>query len=1047
MQIEKDALELDHNLYSRQIGAYGVEAMVKLIKLRVLVTGMNGLGIETAKNLILAGPKAVTLWDPTKTSEADYEFNYYLRPEHVDKELNRAESVAKPMAELNSYVDVNVLDLPNFDDISDPKILDSFDLVIVCDLYPLHKVKKLNQVLRSMNKGMICASTAGLLGFVIVDFGENHKIFDKNGEQHKQVLISAINDDGVVTSQEDKRHDFEEGDLVKFVEVIGMEGINDKVFRINKVPTPYTFIIDELKGDKYGVYERNGIAEEVKEVLTANHKSLETVLQTDNEHMIDCDFDFENPERVPLLRTTLHLLWQYVSQNGMPDFFDLDKFNLFMESLKEASKAENHSISKESWDKFLNSDLPKFIFALAKGTYSPVNSFYGGIVAQEAIKYTGKFTPLNQLYIHEFYTTCFKHIGFQAILLNKASLHENMEKRYMSQIALLGENLHGQIKATNTLLVGAGALGCEYLKMFALMGMAADPKGLVTVTDDDTIEISNLNRQFLFRTNHIGKSKSVTASHVAKEMNTAFNVKSMTERVSPDTEHIFTDKYWDGLNFIVNAVDNIKAREYVDKKAVFHLKQLFESGTLGTKCNSQMIIPHKTESYSDSQDPQEKGIAMCTLRSFPYLIDHTIEWSRSKFFDLFVQTSKFLKDMFENPEKKVEDLDNEIKNNISGLVDLYENLKYFLPLVKNPSVDEALKFTRTLYQEFFDDKIAELLALFPPDYKDKDGNLFWKSPKRPPVPIAFEMSNPEHVKYVQSTLNILSQIFKNKNLHLDDSNIIEHLKDLKITKKKISIKAEDRDKIVNEKAQTGNQIDETAIKALIKEFYQIAKKSENQSFEEIEFEKDDDSNGHIDFITYFANFRASNYSIPEAPRHKIKMIAGKIVPAIATTTAMVVGAVGIEIYKFYLQVPIEQSRNFFSSLAINVFMFSEPAPPKVNKDKEYDEILLGPMVTVPKNWDTWARIDIKGGITLQELMNQIKENYGFNISSVMSGPLTLMNTYLKPADYRLKMKIEDILEEEGKKKYAGKLYEQLHIAGETDDMVDVFAPYVKYHLE
>ena len=50
-------------------------------------------------------------------------------------------------------------------------------------------------------------------------------------------------------------------------------------------------------------------------------------------------------------------------------------------------------------------------------------------------------------------------------------------------------------------MVGAGALGCEYLKMFSLMGVSTGADGMLHVTDDDNIEISNLNRQFLFRYN------------------------------------------------------------------------------------------------------------------------------------------------------------------------------------------------------------------------------------------------------------------------------------------------------------------------------------------------------------------------------------------------------------------------------------------------------------------------------------------------------------------------------------------------------------------
>ena len=75
------------------------------------------------------------------------------------------------------------------------------------------------------------------------------------------------------------------------------------------------------------------------------------------------------------------------------------------------------------------------------------------------------------------------------------------------------------------------------------------------------------------------------------------------------------------MDFITNALDNVKARRYVDGRCVFFEKPLLESGTLGVKCNSMVILPFLTESYSDGpdEDPNVGAVPMCTLRNFPSL--------------------------------------------------------------------------------------------------------------------------------------------------------------------------------------------------------------------------------------------------------------------------------------------------------------------------------------------------------------------------------------------------------------------------------------------
>ena len=113
------------------------------------------------------------------------------------------------------------------------------------------------------------------------------------------------------------------------------------------------------------------------------------------------------------------------------------------------------------------------------------------------------------------------------------------------------------------------------------------------------------------------------------------------------------------------------------------------------------------------------------------------------------------------------------------------------------------------------------------------------------------------------------------------------------------------------------------------------------------------------------------YAIAEYERLKVKRIAGRIIPAIATTTAAVSGLVTLELVKVAQQRPLAAFKNAFINLGINLFAFSEPA--EVTKTKITDQLSYS-------MWDRW-KVD-EGDVTLQEFIKSIEDRHKLNVAGV-----------------------------------------------------------------
>ena len=207
-------------MYSRQLYVLGHEAMKKMAKSAVLISGMKGLGVEIAKNIILGGVKAVTLHDEGVAEVADLSSQFYLSEEDVGK--NRAAVSLNKLAELNSYVATNASVEPLTEE-----FITQFTVVVLTNS-SLEEQLRIAEITRKHNIALIIASTPGLFAQVFTDFGSKFRVFDTNGEQPLSCMIASVTqeEEGVVAALDEVRHGFEDGDYVTFSEVEGMTELN-----------------------------------------------------------------------------------------------------------------------------------------------------------------------------------------------------------------------------------------------------------------------------------------------------------------------------------------------------------------------------------------------------------------------------------------------------------------------------------------------------------------------------------------------------------------------------------------------------------------------------------------------------------------------------------------------------------------------------------------------------------------------------------------------------------------------------------------------------
>ena len=1022
--MDKDAffnLSNKNVLYSRQIGTYGEEMMQKLSNLKILIIGLGGLGLETSKNLILSGPAKVILFDSKLIKLSDLGSNYFINSKNIGIDRRDFASL-EGLSKLNPFTIVESLNYENISQVIDNILILNINVIVITEIISLENLKKINNICRNNNIKFIYGSVIGLSSFIFSDFTKEHYYYiNDNNEAYFCKNITNEKTPLVTINDEINHLSLQDGDYVIFTNLNGMEELNNNIPKKIKCNDYKSFYILDEDTSNYSKYNNGGQVHKIIRPKKCGFKSFEESIkipfQIKDFYNLEgfCEGYEQKLGKNLFLFSIIISLHNYVSKNKeeLPELNDHKSSEALLIECKKIyekifSKIINDETKNEIKKEYLNEEYQKFDedYVLnsckwSRAQISPICSIVGGYLSQEIIKTIGLYEPINQWLFFDFYDT-----KILPNMNNENTIYlENKKTRYEEQIAIFGSEIQEKLEKLNIFLIGAGAIGCEVLKNLAMMGVSSKKeiekeKYIVSVTDNDNIETSNLNRQFLFRNTNVGQSKSEIACINIKKMNEDFQCFSYQQKVCKETEHIFNQKFWLNQNIIILAVDNIEARKYISSKCIKYEKILINSGTLGTEGKTELIIPHKTISLEDliGNETKNTEIPMCTIRAFPSNIDHCVEWSKEYFNNLFINYIREINNFIN--EKNVLLLYDDIGNTLEINEKYYILKNYFNLIIKNNKdviEQQLVDFSKYLIYIHFIRNIELLLNEHPLDSINKDGTKFWSGTRIPPKILSDISKNKMVYQFIISFINILSKIFKfTFNLEKVNSILNDNISfDNVINKMPNLTKTELKQKNTDFK----NLIKDQQIKITIKPEY---------------FNKDNnETNYHIYFIQACSNLRAFNYNINEIDYNQTLMKAGKIIPAVPTSTSSVAGFLCLQIYALLQTDDIDYLKDSIMDLSKKELLMTNPFPPDYIENKIE---LLNNKFTV------WDKIVMSKKESCKDLINDLKEKYNILVNYISIDGILILHLR-KTKDPRviennnriLEQKIEDIYYEKRNK--------------------------------
>ncbi|CDR97771.1 ubiquitin-activating enzyme, putative [Babesia bigemina] len=421
------------------------------------------------------------------------------------------------------------------------------------------------------------------------------------------------------------------------------------------------------------------------------------------------------------------------------------------------------------------------------------------------------------------------------------------------------------LQDVSVLVVGAGGVGCEVIKNLILCGLRK-----LVIVDLDTIDISNLNRQFLYKRQHVKRYKAEVACERAREAAPGCDISAMVVDV-------LTWRPQDVACYdaVLNALDNVRARSHINYCCMHAGVPLIESGSSGFNGQVYPILRGVTPCYDCHAKPRSKSYPVCTIRQIPEKPEHCIAWARQLYELIFgaKDNGNILSDLAIPP----------------------------MPVGEGVKVEQARSWVRDVFTFLFDTQIAELI-----DLKDRwTGrqapqciNYPFTSGDADAAGNSVEEKLPENLEDEDEAADVSKRGRVENSTHSSDDDSPQ-AKSRKIYAHTVESQSDALSEPISPNVAKQNQQEmKIADKFRTCDTNELAEQFISSVMQLLldrpddlgraVFDKDDPL--CIQFVAAAANLRMINFHIPQVSAWDVQSIAGAIIPAIAATNAIVAAA-------------------------------------------------------------------------------------------------------------------------------------------------------------